>query len=79
MNKQVAAGKVISWGYIGGYLASQTNRHIYLWAADPVTLIQARQVYLPELLGNPKFMEFVKICGAANVTLHNLITSSTSK
>lgn len=75
LNKHAKAGKIISWGYTGVYVGNQNNRSIYVWASDPVALLQARQVYLPELNGNPRFAEFVKICGSATITLHNLITS----
>jgi hypothetical protein len=78
LNKYVSAGKIISWGYMGVYLGGKANRTIYLWAADPVALMQARQSYLPELTANPKFAEFAKICGAATITLNNLITISGS-
>lgn len=44
-----------------------------MWATDPVTLIQARQVYLPEITANPQFAEFVRICGSANIVVHNLV------
>ena len=46
------------------------------FAADPVALVQARAVYLPEINANAKFQEFVKICGSATITMHNLITTS---
>jgi hypothetical protein len=77
LNKYVQAGKLISWGYTGVYLGTQNNRSIYVWATDPVALMQARAAYLPEISASPKFAEFVKICGSANITVHNLITSST--
>ena len=76
LNKFVSNGKIISWGYMGVYVGGKANRMIYLWAADPVALMQARKEYLPELMANSKFPEFTKICGAATITLHNLITSS---
>jgi hypothetical protein len=76
LNKYVAAGKIISWGYFGAYVGGRNNRTTYLWAADPVALLQARKDYLPELMANAKYPEFVKICGAAEITLHNLITVS---
>jgi hypothetical protein len=76
LNKYVTAGKIISWGYLGVHLGGPVNRHIYLWASDPVALMQARQQYLPEIMATPQFTEFVKICGSANVTLSNLITMS---
>jgi len=76
LNKHVAAGKLLNWGYMGVYVGNQNNRSIYVWGADPVALVQARAVYLPEINANPKFQEFVKICGSATITLHNLITTS---
>jgi hypothetical protein len=76
LNKYVASGKVISWGYMGVYLGGKANRTIYLWASDPVALMQARQSYLPEIMTHPSYAEFGKICGAATITLNNLITLS---
>jgi hypothetical protein len=76
LNKYMSAGKIITWGYFGVYLGGEANRHIYVWASDPVALIQARQTYLPEIQASPRFAEFSKICGTASITLHNLITVS---
>ena len=76
LNKYVASGKIISWGYLGAVIGTPTNRHIYLWASDPVALMQARQSYLPEIQAQPRFSEFVKICGSATITLSNLIAVS---
>jgi hypothetical protein len=76
LNKHVASGKLLNWGYVGVYIGDQNNRSIYVWAADPVALIQARQLYLPEVTANPKFAEFNKICGSATITMHNLITAA---
>jgi hypothetical protein len=76
LNKHVTAGKLLNWGYMGVYVGDQNNRSIYVWAADPVALVQARAVYLPEINANQKFQEFVKICGSATITMHNLITTS---
>lgn len=76
LNKHVAAGRILNWGFLGTVIGTPANRHIYLWAADPVALMQARQVYLPEIQALPAFPEFSKICGAANVTLSNLIALS---
>ena len=78
LNKHVQAGNLLSWGYTGVYLGNQNNRSIYVWATDPVALMQARKAYLPELMGNPKFAEFVKICGSATITVHNLIASTSA-
>jgi hypothetical protein len=76
LNKHVASGKLLNWGYVGVYIGDQNNRSIYVWAVDPVALVQARQLYLPEVNANPKFAEFTKICGSATITVHNLITSA---
>jgi len=78
LNKYVSTGKVISWGYFGAYVGDRANRTIYVWAADPVALLQARMAYLPEIQSHAKFGEFAKICGAATVTLQNLITVSSA-
>ena len=75
LNKHVAGGRLLSWGYTGVYLGNQNNRSIYVWATNPVALMQARQVYLPELGANPKFAEFTKICGSATITIHDLIST----
>ena len=72
--KQASMGK--RDGKDGVYIGDQNNRSIYVWAADPVALVQARQGYLAEVTANPKFTEFNKICGSATITLHNLITSA---
>jgi hypothetical protein len=76
LNKAMGAGKIISWGYLGVYLGGHTNRQIYVWASDPVTLMQARVAYLPEIQASPKFAEFAKICGSATIALHNMIAMS---
>jgi hypothetical protein len=76
LNKYVSAGKIISWGYLGVYMGGPANRHIYVWASDPVALAQARYAYLPEIQASPKFAEFSKICGTATVALHNLVAVS---
>lgn len=76
LNKQVSTGKIISWGYFGLYLGGGGNRTVYVWAADPVAMVQARAAYLPEITGNPRYAEFSKICGSSKVSLHNMITLS---
>lgn len=75
LNKHVGAGRLITWGYTGVYIGDQANRLIYVWATDPVALVQARQVYNPEILANAKFGEFLRLCGSATVTVHNMITT----
>jgi hypothetical protein len=76
LNKHVSAGRLISWGYMGVYIGDQVNRQIYVWATDPVALMQARQVYLPEIQANAKFAELTRLCGSATISLHNLLTVS---
>jgi hypothetical protein len=76
LNKYVGTGKLISWGYMGTYIGAQANRQIYIWASDPVALLQARQSYLPEIQASPRYAEFSKICGTPIISLHNLITAS---
>jgi hypothetical protein len=78
LNKYVSSGKIISWGYFGLWLGGSGNRTVYVWAADPVALIQARAAYLPEIQANPRFAEFTKICGASKVSLHNMISLSSA-
>jgi hypothetical protein len=76
LNKYTSAGKVVSWGYLAAYIGSQANRQIYVWAANPVALMQARQAYLPEIQASPRFAEFSKICGSASISLSNLLAVS---
>jgi hypothetical protein len=78
LNKYVASGRIISWGYLGTSVGGPANRHVYIWAADPVALLQARKDYLPEIQAQPGFAEFSRICGSATVTLSNLIAISGS-
>ena len=76
LNKHVASGKLISWGYLATSIGGPVNRHIYIWATDQVALVQARQVYLPEIMASPRFAEFAKACGSAAVSVSNLVTLS---
>jgi hypothetical protein len=46
LDKHVASGKLITWGYLATTLGGPANRHIYILARDAVALMQARQVYL---------------------------------
>lgn len=73
LNKHVASGKLLTWGFLATTLGGPANRHIYIWAADPVALLQARQVYLPEIMAAPQFAEYAKACGPAVVTVSNLV------
>jgi hypothetical protein len=73
LDKHVASGKLITWGYLATTLGGPANRHIYIWARDPVTLLQARQVYLAEILATPQYAEYSKLCGSATVSLSNLV------
>jgi hypothetical protein len=76
LNKHVASGKLISWGFLATSIGGPANRHIYIWAADQVALVQARQVYLPEIMASPRFAEFAKACGSSTVSVSNLVTLS---
>lgn len=76
LDKHVAAGRLLAWGYMGVYLGGEANRHVYVWATDPAALIAARQQYLPELNKNPKFADYGRICGPSTVSVHNLISLS---
>jgi hypothetical protein len=78
LNKYVASGKLLTWGYVGVYIGDQANRSIYVWGSNPVALMQARAEYLPELNSNPKFAEFVRICGSATITLQDLVAGAPS-
>jgi hypothetical protein len=73
LNKHMAAGRIINWGYLGNYLGGSSDRSIYVWAADPVALIQVRQQYLPEIQKQAGFADFSRLCGTGVVTLSNLI------
>ena len=73
LDKHVASGKLLTWGYLATTLGGPANRHIYIWASDPVALIQVRQVYLAEILATPQYAEYSKLCGSATVSLSNLV------
>jgi hypothetical protein len=73
LDKHVASGKLITWGYLATTLGGPANRHIYIWARDPVALMQARQVYLAEIVATPQYAEYSKLCGSSTVSLSNLV------
>jgi hypothetical protein len=73
LDKHLAGGRILSWGWLGVYLGGKANRTIYVWAKDPVALAEARAVYLPEIGGHADFAEFQKLCGAAQTALHNML------
>jgi hypothetical protein len=76
LNKYQSAGQILNWGYMATYMGAAANRQVYVWAADPVALVQARSAYLPEIMAGPRFAEFSKICGSSTISLHNLIAAS---
>ena len=78
LNRMVAEGKIISWGFLGTYIGGPANRTIYVWAKDPVALLQARGVYLPELMAKPNWAELGRLCPKQQVTLSNLIANPAS-
>ena len=76
LDKHVASGKLLTWGYLATSIGGPANRHIYIWASDQVALVQARAVYLPEIQASPRFAEYGKTCGAATVTVSNLVATA---
>lgn len=79
LNRMMAEGKIMSWGVLGAYLGGPQNRSIYVWAKDPVALVQARQVYLPEIASKPGWAELGRLCPRQQTTLHNMILNPSSK
>jgi hypothetical protein len=73
LNKHVAAGRLLTWGWTGVYLGGPENRAFYVWAKDPVALMQARAVYLPEIQALPDFAAFAQLCPRSTISVHNLI------
>jgi hypothetical protein len=79
LNRMVAEGKVMSWGVLGAYVGGPANRTIYVWAKDPVALLQARQVYLPEIMAKPAYAELGRLCPRQQTSLNNMILNPSSK
>jgi hypothetical protein len=79
LNKMVAEGKLLTWGVLAAYVGGPANRTIYVWGKDPVSLLQARQVYLPEVMAKPSFAELGRLCPKQVVTLENLLLTPASK
>jgi hypothetical protein len=73
LDKHIAAGRILTWGWMGVHLGGKANRSFYLWAKDPVALAQARAVYLPEITGQADWTEVAKLCGSPQTALHNLL------
>ena len=76
LDKYVAEGKLLSWGVLGAYIGGPNNRTVYLWAKDPVALIQARLQYFPEIQAKPGWAELGKLCPTQTVSLRTLLLSS---
>jgi hypothetical protein len=79
LNKYMADGKILTWGLVGGYVAGPVNRIIYVWGKDPVSLMQARAAYLPEIMKLPGFGELGRLCPRQQVSLNNLILTPAVK
>src|SRR5262245_57570402 len=78
LNKYMADGKIITWGLLGAYVGGPANRSIYVWAKDPVSLLQARSSYLPEIMKNPGYVELGKLCPRQQVSLSNMLLTPAS-
>jgi hypothetical protein len=78
LNRMAAEGKVLSWGLLGTYLGGPVNRTIYVWAKDPVALMQARAQYLPEIMAKPGWAELGRLCPKQQTSLSNMIMSAAS-
>ena len=76
LNRYITEGKLIGWGYVSTYIGETYNRGVYVWARSPVALFQARETYLPEIMGKPGFIEFSQICGASSTSIHTLVSQS---
>ena len=78
LNRMLTEGKLLSWGVLGAYVAGPANRTIYVWAKDPIALMQARGQYLPEIMAKPAWTEIGRLCPKQQITLNNLIHTPTS-
>jgi hypothetical protein len=74
--KYVAEGKLLSWGVLGAYIGGPANRTVYVWAKDPVALVQARLQYLPEIMAKPGWAEATRLCPTQTVSLRSLLLVS---
>ena len=79
LGKYMAEGKILTWGLLGAYVAGPVNRTIYVWGKDPVSLMQARAAYLPEIMKSPGYAELGRLCPRQQVTLNNMVLTPTSK
>ena len=79
LGKYMAEGKILTWGVLGAYVAGPVNRTIYVWGKDPVSLMQARAAYLPEIMKSPGYAELGRLCPRQQVTLNNMVLTPTSK
>lgn len=78
LNRMMTEGKILSWGTLGAYVGGPANRTIYVWAKDPVALMQARAQYLPEIAAKPAFAELGRLCPKQQITLNNMIHTPAS-
>ena len=78
LGKYMADGKILSWGLLGAYVAGPVNRTIFVWGKDPVSLMQARAAYLPEIMKLPGYAELGRLCPRQQVTLNNMILTPAS-
>lgn len=76
LDKYVAEGKLLSWGVLGAYIGGPANRTVYVWAKDPVALVQARLQYLPEIMAKPGWAEVTRLCPTQTVSLRSLLLVS---
>ena len=79
LGKYMAEGKILTWGLLGAYVAGPVNRTIYVWGKDPVSLMQARAAYLPEIMKTPGYAELGRLCPRQQVTLNNMVLTPASK
>jgi hypothetical protein len=79
LNRSMSEGKIITWGVLGANVGGPVNRMIYVWAKDPVALVQARQAYLPEIAAKPGWAELGRLCPRQQTSLNNMILNPSSK
>ena len=72
LDRHVAEGNILSWGYLSAVIGQEYNRSFYIWATDAVSLMEAREQYLPEIQAQADFAEFASVCEATSQTIHTL-------
>ena len=70
LNRYVAEGRIIAWGWVGTYVGQDYNRGAYVWASNPVALLAD---YLPEIQGQSQFADFARLCPRQTISIHNAI------